>query len=700
MTVYEYDIFTPIPHSPSRRRHPHTHTHSLHSSKRRHSISSSTSSTTSVPFPVPGPGPTYIRPEQRQNHLGISFGMSPSIAEIMSTPPPLSPSSSSSMTYSSSSPTTPNSPSKLIFFPQPISFDHDDEEEDVFADTPSSYRNRSLAKRNINDDFSSLALGLGGIDKLPDEPFYPSTSSTFSGVNSLPNIPLNSTQLPSSGSGGDTNGNQLLPSAIPYSNSGISQPSETQKEKRKPFGHSFLPPLPPQQKGIPTPLLPMGFLPPLSSWQPPPHRSPTKSTLRRTDSDILLPFEAEIQAEETKRPIKLNGHMRKSSNDSEMTIKLGNGFVALGESPPQDTDDGKNGDFQSQPRNAMIINAYGHGYGIERRSKPNISRTLSQRDPTTVRHESHSGGSGSGNRYRSSSFSDINPKSPPRPSSPTPYSYKPHVSSPLNQNGRPTSPIPFAIDEYHFRPQGQATSGSRFTRPVSPSLPEDLLTPYAHNTYTHQTLSSAPERPKSPTTARESLNAVLIRHPKYEDDEDGEGYGKDSLGRLIRNAQKYESGPSSYFPNTPPKSPTSHPYTLPLPSNSNGIKSKRNAKRGFPILKSLFPPSPPPSSPSLNGLSAPDLEIQVEEHVRSSAISDAHVQRSFDVDKVNERLRTQRGRICFEELEGVGRPLFEHEDEDDDEGVVHRQGMNSHTRKIGKRDGSRPGTGRRWTLPF
>ncbi|WWD01185.1 hypothetical protein V866_008125 [Kwoniella sp. B9012] len=684
MTVHEYDIFTPIPHSPSRRRHPA-------SSKRRHSLSSST---TSVPFSVPGPGPTYIRPEQRQYHLGRSFDMSPSIAEIMSTPPPLSPSSPSSMTYSSSSPTTPISTSKLIFFPQPLSFDHDDEEEDVFAATPSSYMNRSLAKRNLNGDFSSLALGLGGIDELPDEPFYPSTSGTFSGFNSLPTIPLNSTQHPSSGSGGSTNGNQLLPSAIPYSNSGISQSVETQKEKRKPFGHTFLPPLPPQQKGVPTPLLPMGFLPPPSSWRPPCNRSPTKSTLRRTDSDILLPFEAEIQAEEIERPIKLNGHMRKSSNDSEVTIKLGNGFVALGVSPPQDFDDGDSGDFYSQPQIPMSINTYGHGYGIEPRSKPNISRTVSQHDPTTVRQESYSGGSGNGNRYRSSSTSDINSKSPPRPSSPTPYSYKPHVSSPLNQNGRPTSPIPFAMDEDYFQPQGQATSGSRFTRPVSPSLPEDLLTPHAHNIYTHQTLSSAPERPKSPTTARESLNAVLTRHPRYEHDEDdAEGYEEDSLDRLIRNAQRFESGSSSYFPNTPPKSPSAHPYTLPIPCNSSrtGSKSKANAKRGFPILKSLFPPSPPPSSPSMNDTASPE----VEDNDRPDENGYGRCQRSFDVNQVNERLKTQRGRICFEELEGVGQPFFEDADE-----VVHQHAMSHDTRKNGKKDGSRPGTGRRWTLPF
>ncbi|KAK6903144.1 hypothetical protein I203_108407 [Kwoniella mangroviensis CBS 8507] len=621
--------------------------------------------------------------------------MSPSIVEIMSTPPPLSP-SSSSMTYSSSSPTTPNSPSKLIFFPQPLSFDHDDEEEDVFAATPSSYRNQSLAKRKINDDFSSLAFGLGGIDKLPDEPFYPSTSITFRDIDPLPAIPLNATQHPSSGSRGGTNGNQLLPSAIPYSNSGISQPVETQKEKRKPFGHTFLPPLPPQQKGVPTPLLPMGFLPPPSSWRPPSSRSPTKSPLRRTDSDVLLPSEADIQAEELKRPIKFNGHVRKSSNDSEMTIKLGNGFVALGVSPPQDFDDGDSGDFHSQPQKPMSINTYGHGYGIEPRSKPNISRTVSQRDPIAVRQEGYSGGSGNGNRYRSSSTTDINPKSPPQPSSPTPYSYKPHVSSPLNQNGRPTSPIPFAIDEDYFQPQWQATIGSRFTRPVSPSLPEDLLTPHAHNIYVHQTLSSAPKRPKSPTTARDSLNAVLTRHPKYEDGDDAEGYEEDSLDRLIRNAQRFESGSSSYFPNTPPESPSAHPYILPLSSNSNVIKSKSksNGKRGFPILKSLFPPSPPPSSPSMNGTASPE----VEDNDRPNENAYGQCQSSFDVNKVNERLKTQRGRICFEELEGVGQPFFEHENED--EGVGYRQGMKRGTHQNGKKDVFRPGTGRRWTLPF
>ncbi|WVW82875.1 hypothetical protein I302_104887 [Kwoniella bestiolae CBS 10118] len=638
--------------------------------------------------------------------------MSPSlsIAEMMTIyTPPLSPSSSST-----SSSDTPSSPSRLIFFPQPLHFD-EEEEEDVFAATPSPVY-RSPIQRSITDHFGSLAVGLGlgmgagGIDRLPDEPFYP--QSTIKGFDT--SLPLGSSTLPSSQGGAGGGANQLLPSATPYGSATSPHEPPNQKERRKPFGQSFLPPLPPSQEGVPTPLVPMGFLSsaPPSSWRASPRKngSSPRSPLRRTDPDILLPssYEEELveEQEKLKRPIKTNGHMRKSSNDSEMTIKLGNGFVALGRTDnPQDAEYGSNGysdgkgnstgNFRSfQP--LSYSSSYAPGYGNPRR--PNISRHVSQQNPTIPQENyTTSAFNSTGGRYRSSSTSNVMPRPLQqeinRPSSPTPTPYKPHVTSSLHQNGipRPTSPISFAMNENYFHHGDglQFYPTSRFTRPISPSLPEDLLTPNANtNTYTHQTLSSAPKRPKSPTTARESLNAMLVRHPR---DEDEEGYEEDSLDRLIRNAQRFEAGSSSYFPKTPPKTPSSHPYTLPLPSNPGAIKAKNSHnKRGFPVLKTLFPPSPPPSSPSNPGSSSPDTGTE-----NGHQYNHNHNSRSFDVNRVSEKLKTQQGRICFEEVEGVGQPVLAGNESDDEEDMSPGQSKGRRKEK-----GSRPGTGRRWTLPF
>ncbi|WWC60906.1 uncharacterized protein I303_103482 [Kwoniella dejecticola CBS 10117] len=655
-----------------------------------------------------------------------------SFAEVMSIPP-LSPSSS----FTSSALDTP-SPARLVFFPHPHSQQSDFDssgEEDVFASPISA--SRSLPKNNTRyasrkslseydeSDFGGAtsipisSLGLGGIDRLPDEPIYPQASSygehgpntTSAGkqTSSSQRFLLDQSATPD-------HIDTLMPSPIINSHEG----SPMKEEKRKlPFGHSFLAPLP-AASDAPQPLVPMRFMsytkPPPSSWRSPQlypqtpkrdremgkaHRSPT-SPLRRTDSETLLPDppyndNKHSEQELLKRPVHLNGHMRKKSNDSEMTIKLGDGFAPL--HLPQD----RLGQVQ-QPLQHNIHNQEHSSifnYGHEVATAPNMPRHASHQVYNNTFQPT-------GGRYRSSSTSHVltKPTRPTGPSSP----YQPFASSPLI-DGRPSSPIPFAMDEdyaeshthsHQYSHQGlglglgmnpvDSSTIGRFPRPVSPTFPEDLLTPHTPNTYTHQTLSSAPKRPKSPTTARESLNAVLIRHPSsFDADDDDER--EDSLDRLVQATQRFESG-SSYLPRTPPKSPPSQLSILSSsPSQSSSTKPIRpKVKRGFPILKSLFPPSPPPSTPSLRDQTGPRPQLDREMHLGMVQRKDER----FDVDVLSERLRAQQGRISFAELEGFGQTLADEEEQRQDLAEL----KNHEQLRCHDSNGSRPSSGRRWTLPF
>ncbi|WWC69256.1 uncharacterized protein I206_103194 [Kwoniella pini CBS 10737] len=642
-----YDIFTTVPSSVRRQ--------SSRSVESQTPIESVTATTSILP--------TYLRPlnqpvhtENIYSHDNI-FESPPSMALVKSTPP-ASPVSS----LMSSILDTPSSSIGLVFFPQQDTFEQwhqSEEEEDVFYSTSV---NGLTTDQNIygrkskhnNHDFTSAtsmpisSLGLGVIERLPDEPCYPrSLSSTRLGERSLSTGGSNSnTSSATIGSHTATTplGHTLLPSPTISSHNN----SPRKGKRRLPFGHTFLTPLP-TMPNIPQPLVPMGIVsnhsPPSSSWRasqnngsPQTHKSEltntkqsSKSPLRRTDSDILLPTSSQDDGV-LRRPVMLTGHLRKSSNDSEMTVKLGSGFIAVDDSQEGDNELSTHGEFRNQYQYTQIL------ANTCSSSKPNLLRYTSHQIPK------HNYRPASG-RDRSSSTSYV----PSRTASS-------HVEPPQNS--------------LHMNVNGSSIT-SRFRRPVSPTLPEDLLTPHTPNTYTHRTLSSAPKRPNSPTTARESLNAVLLRHSnKHQDDSQDE---EDSLNRLIESAQRFESG-GNYFPITPPKSPSYSSRTVPSPTQPNAKPTRPKIQRVFPTLKSLFPPSTPPSTPLL-----PQASL-VDQSPPGSADDVLHRQEVFDVDILSERLKTQKGRIIFAELEGF------HE-------IDEEQVENQNTE-------IRPVSSRRWTLPF
>ncbi|OCF45387.1 hypothetical protein I317_00632 [Kwoniella heveanensis CBS 569] len=749
------------------------------------------------------------------------------------------------------SPNTDSNATGLVFFPQPDRAR--EEEEDYFA-APARVPPRSGTHRGVIDHPSQtfawnsrrlsfggrlpfsldaeinigLGLGLGGIERLPDEPQYP------------PSVPLVNQYKPQE---------TEMPRTASLQTLAMSD-HEASEPTKKPFGHSFLAPSPTiisirdsdtsisKIKRQLTPLIPVGFVsPPRPSNQPPPspdgQSASTKRSLGPTDSSTLYPS--------LSRPKQL-GHARRDSGDSQRTVRPGDGLVPLLQSAKQAATCSSSA--SSSPLDAPFWDASiptdkkGCNYGDSEHVKysnegtyvpprrPATSRFASQgsglplkpRAKQESRLRSHSVSApfvGAGNRTANTIRGRPSSSAISRPSCPLSRQLYAgdrrgslHTLSPYcpHPDGEGLVHFPFPPAENIIRPISPA-SASRFKRPVSPSLPPEDTSSWPQcfghgehtHTHSHQTLSSAPKRPKSPTTAQESLRVVLARNTEAaekagaEADDDEDDDRSDSLDRLVRVAQRAEYGslplyqphppsplslyrkPLSLPPpmvklsvgSVPPVNCYQHQYLLHQRVNGHSPQMRRGEytspsianvrepsmyhhngdedatvmpvgprpRKGF-TLSSFFPPSPPLShgqkhkhlSPSPRGQCRPiattpptnddDFLPTPPETSRVSPAADLTTAR-FDVDKITETLRTNKGRVSFAELEGMSHPsnadtlslVNDHRDDDDDDDRESSGGMiaatsgrapvPSSTIQKGRHQHRRPGSSsRRWTLPF
>ncbi|WRT67334.1 uncharacterized protein IL334_004304 [Kwoniella shivajii] len=469
----------------------------------------------------------------------------------------------------------------------------------------------------------------------------------------------------------------LLPS--PYS----SYATFKKGKRNLPFGHTFLSPV----TQISGPSVPMGVLPAPSSQrfqrqhqQQQPHQYSPEQQSRPpaqvppsswrfphpgSQTPQLSEGDSEVKSAQPTYPSEMiyqrpsYGDSRRNScasGDSEETIRPGNGFVALNDltpssfSSPQSTKPAPTGGVAESKRKHSDVETCAEIFGPS--------------------------------RTRSTSTSQI-PQT----------SRIPLFSTSVVTNSRPTSPVGNPLDTQDNGTQEDKHSTfkslgvmrpaathrhtdtgtiSRFSRPISPLLPEDLsLSTMIHKSHSqankpihlHRTVSSGPERPRSPATAKESLHAVLTKHPLVGDnDEQVEG----SVDKLVQAAQRYQSASipfnQAYLPRTPPMSPPDRTmsyrtYQTQQALYEEAMESK--PKRGFAPLASTFAPSPPPSSPVAL---SPTANF-------SGHNSLGEVRERFDVNKVSERLRTHKGRIIFAELEGVGEPFQLHGDDPQETGT-------------------------------
>ncbi|WWC89762.1 uncharacterized protein L201_004688 [Kwoniella dendrophila CBS 6074] len=624
----------------------------------------------------------FERSKVSSNSPSISPEFKPEAERKMSSQtPPLTHSTSStpsSSAYSSQGlPLSPNESNALIFFPeQDGSGFYRDSERDVFnssttqtnlpRDKKKTGNRIDRNKRTFNGDGLSsspilngklvLDLGLGDIESLPDEQVY-SNSQTYD----QPHCQFEKGKKAKGISTSSKPKNTLREnSEWPFNVTGQRAPlSRICSEKwSKP---SHLPPSAWKQ-------------PEFSAEAPIPSSDSTRihhqsinhqdstprsstSPLRRTDSETIHPsspfttaLSGSVEGLGIRPTTKLNGHSRQKSNDSVITLKLGHGFVALNPASSTTNSRSTSPAFREDKEGSniggtqMIVNI-GHK---PKDQEPVLEGCLTQseesirkkRDILNFLNER----SWSTNMNIPTSVPMERSISPVKPDTSLPFDKKP-IRSPISSSNGSEN---YFEQQHHSNSSFTAgTTTTRFSRPVSPSLPEDTLTPLSNPfTYTHRTMSSSPQRPKSPTSAKESLNAVLTRISGQilnEDSDNEEG----SLDRMIRAVQKFESG-SSYIPRTPPKTPTITASTLPSSPVTDPSRAKHT--KGSSIFGNCLPPSPPSSSPSLNEPDRSPHNLPLSSQTTKRSI------KRFDIDKISERLKYQQGRISFEELEGFGPP--------------------------------------------
>ncbi|WWD16119.1 hypothetical protein CI109_100544 [Kwoniella shandongensis] len=411
--------------------------------------------------------------------------------------------------------------------------------------------------------------------------------------------------------------------------------------------------------------------------------STRNNKLKKTDSEILLPSALPSHLDGDKRP----SHKRRGSTDSDVTIKCGKGFVAL---LPQ---------RMAALRKTTIATV----------SSPlaSSSSSYSARIDDNVRESGRS--------------------------TPTAKSSKSRCAAPKKSNhvDMITEPILTEVPMFKIH-----RSLSRDNRPISPTLPDAKLND--ENTHRHQTVSSAPKRPKSPNTAKESLEEVLSKHLPGSEENAG------ALDKLIEVAQKVEDGSLHLAGRPRPPSPatielrrainvnaarasspdrdrdsiSSRASTYPPRSYQSESEIEAEAKdldtdtdvplietkprRGFLSLRSLFPTSPKRTKRALSPNTLDEHEEQppsprleaLSEDQKSAA---PQKRTDFDVDKISAILKDTRERVCFAELEGVGEPQSSSVEEEDQEDPVEvgREAEGEEDPKA-----VRPSAGRRWTFPW
>ncbi|WVQ98926.1 hypothetical protein IAU59_006057 [Kwoniella sp. CBS 9459] len=477
-----------------------------------------------------------------------------------------------------------------------------------------------------------LGLGPGGVERLPDEPEYPPSIPPQAAAMTATSSPTRPLLLQ------DT----VRPSSSNKMSSSVASlhtiQGDEHKPNKKPFGRTFLAPSPtivalsvpdsdPSKSAIKrqlTPLVPVGFVSPPRPTGAAPSSHLTKAAaqsaqsaslkgnLSRTDSATLYP---------SLSISRRLGHARRDSGDSQRTVRPTDGLKpdihgasqAASQTPP-----GSRIEARHLDHTVSIIQQQGKADDIGPcHTKYSSEGTyVPPRRPATNRFASQGSGGlplrprldqDSSTKLRSYSMSAPFQRHTGASSSPLarPTSPLAHQSYSYSGDGRgslqpltPRDRLPVEEGLVHFpfptdpTPAGEVVrpvspaSASRFKRPISPSFPNDSFSPYLSgqhthinpHTHSHQTLSSAPKRPKSPTTARESLKVVLARNTELalrkgedDDNDDDDDDRRDSLDRLVHVAQKAEYGSVPFYHPHPPSHLSTRREPLRLPSSTTSL---------------------------------------------------------------------------------------------------------------------------------
>ncbi|WVQ71863.1 hypothetical protein IAR50_001405 [Cryptococcus sp. DSM 104548] len=285
-------------------------------------------------------------------------------------------------------------------------------------------------------------------------------------------------------------------------------------------------------------------------------------------------------------------------------------------------------------------------------------RALSSSYPTRNIHASHS------TRHAHTA--------PPRAASPLSAGLRPSTTRQNHQGPRSPERSPQSRAPNIPRP-----TSPRFYRPVSPILPDlplDSPEMYRHSIVSLPSPSLS--QPGSPSTAKDSLKGILGWNGGEEEEGD-ERYGdvwRGVVGRrrwdqqvtlkppVLQEAPKTRPCRSFALPSSSTPRPKSPQPQSPLPTKTSFLRSL------------FFSPSMTPSTPLPRKPPSPTLRTPPTSPILASTPE------RFDVERVYESLRSAKGggQVWFDEVEGVGSPTMEEENEEE---MVKVEDQKPHTEK-------------------
>ncbi|ODN83384.1 hypothetical protein L202_01528 [Cryptococcus amylolentus CBS 6039] len=262
------------------------------------------------------------------------------------------------------------------------------------------------------------------------------------------------------------------------------------------------------------------------------------------------------------------------------------------------------------------------------------------------------------------------------------YTAPPRAASPLSAGVRPGAARqhPQGPRSPQRSPQLRLSSiqrptSPRFHRPVSPTLPD--LSPDTPEKYRHSIVSlpsPSPSQPGSPATAKDSLKGILGWNGD-EDDEGAERYG--DVWRGVVERRRWDQQGRQYYKNLPKPATAPRPCLLPYPvprhpNHSLSHQPKHPSSDLYSLLPPMTPSSPLPPKPPSPILKAPPTSPVL-----------APLPQRFDVERVYESLRSAKGggQVWFDEVEGVGSPTVEEEEEEEVEKVGELKAQETKKRK-------------------